>query len=214
MMNVLVLTVGYLYWNALRAFYLIKQIKIPCIYSKIVLNLFLVLYIYSFCSICTSLALLLASDTQNSIELTCMAIINMIGTTISIVFFLASRLQYYREILRSVKIGKNVIRREKLINVLIVSTSLVRILLYIFEALEEDLNINMRQYNQDCMDQSPLHAGVLLFLSVFVNLMPPFIFTLIFTTFERQKQSQSQIMRNLSLTEELQSSDKSRLDLK
>jgi hypothetical protein len=81
-----------------------------------------------------------------------MAIINMIGTTISIVFFLASRLQYYREILRSVKIGKNVIRREKLINVLIVSTSLVRILLYIFEALEEDLNINMRQYNQDCMD--------------------------------------------------------------
>jgi len=45
----------------------------------------------------------------------------------------------------------------------------------------------MRNYNNDCHDTSAFHGVVLLSITIGVDLLPSFVFTRIFTSFERQR---------------------------
>lgn len=57
----------------------------------------------------------------------------------------------------------------------------------------------VRKYDMDrqCHDMSPYHGIILVVITLFVDLLPSFIFTRIFTAFHRQRATQSAIMRTL-----------------
>lgn len=62
LLDTLILTVGFLYWRALRAFYTISELDIPFLYTKPIGLIFVVAYIYNFGVGISSLVILLTCD--------------------------------------------------------------------------------------------------------------------------------------------------------
>ena len=65
---------------------------------------------------------------------------------------------------------------------MIVFSSACRIALCLLDIYGVDLD-QLRDYSSDCHDTLPIHAVVLLVLTLAVDLLPPFVFSRIFTTF-------------------------------
>jgi hypothetical protein len=55
----------------------------------------------------------------------------------------------------------------------------------------------IRNYSNECHDTSPQHGLVLLVITVCVDLIPSYVLTRIFTTFQRQRHMQADIEQTL-----------------
>jgi hypothetical protein len=83
-------------------------------------------------------------------------------------------------------LGSATINRERIYNMAVIFSSIARISLCILGMNGIDLN-SLRTYDDDCQDTLPLHAVLLLLITLGVDLLPSFIFSRIFTSFERQR---------------------------
>jgi hypothetical protein len=124
-------------------------------------------------------------------------ILVLVSCLISIAFFLTFRLLYYKNIFMSVKLGGHTIRREQFYNLLILSTSFARIVISVLSILEVSLDATRSYEYGQCHDTLPLHGIILLLITFLVDLLPSFIFTRIFTTFERHRGTHSDIEKTL-----------------
>jgi hypothetical protein len=106
----------------------------------------------------------------------------VISSVLSFSVFLFFRLAYYTNIFRSVRLGSKVINRERTYNILVIFSSLARTALCLLSIAGVDLE-QIRNYNSECHDTNPSHGVVLIFITICVDLLPPFVFTRIFTTF-------------------------------
>lgn len=93
--------------------------------------------------------------------------------------------------------AKKTIFKEGVYNVIILICSIIRITKYLLDIFEVDYGAEIRKYDANCRDTLPLSALVLLGVTILANLLPSYIFTNIFTTFEKQKKTQSELEKTL-----------------
>ena len=85
------------------------------------------------------------------------------------------------------------IKKEVIYSILIGFCCLFRIIGIMLNLGEVDYTEFFRYFNQNCVDVKPYHALFMLSLTLCVNLLPPFIFSLIFSSNERKRKYTSEI---------------------
>jgi hypothetical protein len=100
---------------------------------------------------------------------------------LSTAFFIVYRILYHKNIFSSVKLGKKTVQREHVHNIIIILTSLGRVVLCLLISLDISPE-GLRKYDQNsnCHDMLPYHALSLLVIRVAIDILPAFIFTRIF----------------------------------
>jgi hypothetical protein len=66
---------------------------------------------------------------------------------------------------------------------------MIRMIMYIFDILDLDYGRYVRNFDSNCYDVSPYNALILISVTFLVDLLPVYIFSKMFTTFEQQKKT-------------------------
>ena len=124
-------------------------------------------------------------------------IMNAIGITCSTIVCLASRLLYQKHILNKLSLGQLAIRRQKLYSLLIGFSSGCRLACVTMNVMGIDYGLFFRNFNQECLDVTPYNAILAFSITACIDLLPVFIFNIIFSTVSGKKKSYASIKEYL-----------------
>lgn len=188
LLNCLILTVGKLYWGAVRLYLLGREVDLESqrgvlvFYRKKMKHVFT--FVYGFaaaCVISSAFLLVYAHGDHMNANFSMENAINFIVAMFCIIIFLFSRLHCYYVIQKNREISKSQIRKEFVYTFFVFLTCALRITIYWLSILKIDPSSAIRTVRStDCYDDQPWHALYIISLTIFVNQLPAFIFLLIF----------------------------------
>lgn len=104
------LTVGFLYWKATRAYYVLSELDVPLLYRRSVKVLFFIFFCFNASAIIIAFIFLIVLDYRPA-EYINSSIFTLISTTISIIACIGSRTLYSKYILTKVELSPKALRK-------------------------------------------------------------------------------------------------------
>ena len=114
-------------------------------------------------------------------------LLNSLSVCSSTIICLANRLLYQKNILNNLNLNRSTIKKEKIYSLLIGFSSCCRIACMTLNLVGIDYYKPLRNFDEECIDQSPIHALMILLMTVCINLVPPLIFSIIFCSSYSEK---------------------------
>lgn len=128
-LNTLNLTVGFLYWKATRAYYVLSELEVMCLYRRWAKIGFFLLFCLNAVAVAVAIVLQIVGIVSEDVGMS-MSIFTLISTTTSIVCCIGCRILYRRYILTKVHLSPKAIKKQKIISVLLCISSILRIISY------------------------------------------------------------------------------------
>lgn len=168
-------TVGFLYWKAIRGFYVLSEKPTPIFLHSRIKYAFFLVYGYN-------LAVLMVAIFLPIVGLKfCLNIMTLVATIVSIIACVGCRYAYRKIILSQVELSRRAVRKEVISSCLLVFSSAARIGVYLTQIIaDNEWNDIGRKFNDRCIDQWPIAAAILLVIQVVINLLPAAIYNYLF----------------------------------
>lgn len=139
-LNCINVTVGFLYWKATRAFYVISDIKVPIFFTRGMKSLFVILFFINGIVIVIGCVALFSESFSDHVMQYC----TLGSTLLSILICIFCRILYRKYILTKVELSKKVLIKEKITSFLLFFSSFLRIFLYFYDPINPEWIQNIR----------------------------------------------------------------------